>query len=293
MKGKELNYQVLIEISCYTVFFGVILSLVYTGKYLNYVTSKMMPYLIYIMAVMLIWIIFSIRNLYKPQYRKRVCHCFVLILPILLFVLPHGSVSVESLYSKLINGNDLTSASTNDIRENNGALRDQDSKNLSKKSNMDNESVGSGKYVTENVFGEEILLHGYDEENKKIIVSHDEFSQWFNEIYMNIDKYIGFKISIKGFVYKDLELDEGEFVPARLMMTCCVADLSPCGFVCKYNKASELEADTWVTVEGTIIKKERNGIEDPQIDVNNISSADPTEDYISVLKSKYSFTVLN
>ncbi|GAA0233410.1 TIGR03943 family putative permease subunit [Metaclostridioides mangenotii] len=280
MKGKELNYQVLIEISCYTVFFGVILRLVYTGKYLNYVTSKMMPYLIYIMAVMLIWIIFSIRYLYKPQYRKRVCHCFVLILPILLFVLPHGSVSVESLSSKLINGNDLTSASTNDIRENNGALRDQDSKNLSKKSNMDNESVGSGKYVTENVFGEEILLHGYDEENKKIIVSHDEFSQWFNEIYMNIDKYIGFKISIKGFVYKDLELDEDEFVPARLMMTCCVADLSPCGFVCKYNKASELEADTWVTVEGIIIKKERNGIEDPQIDVNNISSADPTEDYI-------------
>jgi putative membrane protein len=280
MKGKELNYQVLIEISCYTVFFGVILSLVYTGKYLNYVTSKMMPYLIYIMAVMLIWIIFSIRNLYKPQYRKRVYHCFVLILPILLFVLPHGSVSVESLSSKLINGNDLTSASKNDIRKNSGALRDQDSKNLSKKNNMDNESVGSGKYVTENVFGEEILLHGYDEENKKIIVSHDEFSQWFNEIYMNIDKYIGFKISIKGFVYKDLELDEDEFVPARLMMTCCVADLSPCGFVCKYNKSSELEADTWVTVEGTIIKKERNGIEDPQIDVNNISSADPTEDYI-------------
>ena len=133
MKGKELNYQVLIEISCYTVFFGVILSLVYTGKYLNYVTSKMMPYLIYIMAVMLIWIIFSIRNLYKPQYRKRVYHCFVLILPILLFVLPHGTVSVESLSSKLINGNDLTSASTNDIRENNGALRDQDTKNLSKK----------------------------------------------------------------------------------------------------------------------------------------------------------------
>ncbi len=97
---------------------------------------------------------------------------------------------------------------------------------------------------------------------------------------MNIDKYIGFKISIKGFVYKDLELDEDEFVPARLMMTCCAADLSPCGFVCKYNKASELEGDTWVTVEGTIIKKERNGIEDPQIDVNNISSADPTEDYI-------------
>ncbi|WP_027700787.1 TIGR03943 family putative permease subunit [Metaclostridioides mangenotii] len=280
MKGKELNYQVLIEISCYTVFFGVILRLVYTGKYLNYVTSKMMPYLIYIMAVMLIWIIFSIRNLYKPQYRKRVYHCFVLILPILLFVLPHGSVSVESLSSKLTNGNDLTSASTNDIRENDGALRDRDSKNLSKKSNMNNESVGSGKYVTENVFGEEILLHGYDEENKKIIVFHDEFSQWFNEIYMNIDNYIGFKISIKGFVYKDLEMDEDEFVPARLMMTCCVADLSPCGFVCKYNKASELEADTWVTVEGTIIKKERNGIEDPQIDVNNISSAEPTEDYI-------------
>ncbi len=47
MKNKELNYQVLIEISCYVVFFIVMLHLVYTGKYLYYVTSKMKPYFIY------------------------------------------------------------------------------------------------------------------------------------------------------------------------------------------------------------------------------------------------------
>ncbi|MBS5788663.1 MAG: TIGR03943 family protein [Clostridioides difficile] len=279
MKNKELNYQVLIEISCYVVFFIVMLHLVYTGKYLYYVTSKMKPYLLYIMVVMLIWIIFSVRNLYRPQYRKRVNHCFVLILPILLLVLPHGSVSVDNLSTKLINGNPLKS-NTN-IRENSKSLR-QDSKGLNKKNNIDTVAKeGSGKYVTSNAFGEEILLHGYDEENKMIAVSHEEFSQWFNEIYMNIDKYVGYKISIKGFVYKDLEsMDEDEFVPARLMMTCCVADLSPCGFICKYSKASKLEADSWVTVEGTISKKEKNSAEDPQIDVNKISSADPTEDYI-------------
>lgn len=279
MKNKELNYQVLIEISCYVVFFIVMLHLVYTGKYLYYVTSKMKPYLLYIMVVMLIWIIFSVRNLYRPQYRKRVNHCFVLILPILLLVLPHGSVSVDNLSMKLINGNALKS-NTN-IRENSKSQR-RDSKELNKKNNIDTEAKeGIGKYVTSNAFGEEILLNGYDEENKMITVSHEEFSQWFNEIYINIDKYIGYKISIKGFVYKDLEsMDEDEFVPARLMMTCCVADLSPCGFICKYSKASELEEDSWVTVEGTISKKENNGAEDPQIDVNKISPTDPTEDYI-------------
>lgn len=75
-------------------------------------------------------------------------------------------------------------------------------------------------------------------------------------------------------------MDVNEFVPVRLVMTCCVADVSPCGFICKYNKASDLESNTWVTVEGTISKRERNGQEDPQIDVTNISSADSTEDYI-------------
>jgi len=137
-------------------------------------------------------------------------------LPILLLVLPHGSVSVDNLSTKLINGNPLKS-NTN-IRENSKSLR-QDSKGLNKKNNIDTVAKeGSGKYVTSNAFGEEILLHGYDEENKMIAVSHEEFSQWFNEIYMNIDKYVGYKISIKGFVYKDLEsMDEDDLLCSRFV----------------------------------------------------------------------------
>lgn len=124
-------------------------------------------------------------------------------------------------------------------------------------------------------------LPGLDTENKTITVRDEDFALWLSEIFTELDKYEGYRISIKGFVFKDPETMNGnEFVPARLAMSCCVADLAPCGFICRYDKASELKEDTWITVEGVIHIGKYMDEDEPQITVTKITPAEKVEEYI-------------
>ena len=128
-------------------------------------------------------------------------------------------------------------------------------------------------------------LPGLDTANRRITVSDEDFGIWISEFYDNMAEYEGYTVTITGFVFKDPEiLEEDEFVPARLMMYCCVADLTPVGLLCKYDKAAGLEKDSWVTVEGTLYigQYEFDGAsyDDPQINVTKITAAKPAEGYV-------------
>lgn len=97
-----------------------------------------------------------------------------------------------------------------------------------------------------------------------------------------MDRYEGVKIEVVGFVFKDNEeFSDNEFVPARLMMVCCAADMVPVGFLCRYDKASELAADAWVKVTGTIIKAQYDGETVPCIQAETVLTTDkPANDYV-------------
>jgi uncharacterized repeat protein (TIGR03943 family) len=124
-------------------------------------------------------------------------------------------------------------------------------------------------------------LSGLDKQARKITVSDGEFYQWIEELFVNPDKYAGYSIEMTGFVFKDPEiLRPDEFVPARLVMSCCVADLLPFGMICKYEKIEELKADSWVTVEGMIHITEENGFPEPQALVTRVAPAAAIEGYI-------------
>ncbi|HBC93949.1 MAG TPA: TIGR03943 family protein, partial [Pelotomaculum sp.] len=128
-------------------------------------------------------------------------------------------------------------------------------------------------------------LPGLDIKNQKITVANEDFGLWLSEIYINMEKYKGYQVIMTGFVFRNPEiLKEDEFIPARPMMSCCAADLAPAGLVCKYDKASELKADSWVTVEGTLYigEYEYGGVkyDDPQVAVTKITPAEAVEGYV-------------
>ena len=78
----------------------------------------------------------------------------------------------------------------------------------------------------------EYVPDGLDKENKTITVRDEYFSMWLSELPTNLDQYEGYQITIKGFVFREKQtMEANEFVPARLMMSCCSADLAPCGFI--------------------------------------------------------------
>ena len=103
-----------------------------------------------------------------------------------------------------------------------------------------------------------------------MLLSDANFVQWTQELNDNVDKYVGKKISVSGFVFKVKGFTQNEFVPARLMMVCCAADLQPIGLLAQYDKTSELKQDTWFCVTGKIVKGEFNGQKVPIISVDSV-----------------------
>lgn len=275
MKAKALNPQVLLELICCGLFGALMLYLALSGKYLSYVTPRMKPYLYFVAAVMLLWVCTGCFRLFRLQYKARAAHCFVLVIPVLLLLLPHGTPSAANLSG---------SASAFDGQTVAGPL--PIGTNLLPATSSPVESAAPAKLQSaapEEADG--VNLPGLDVENQKITVSDENFSRWLSEFYGNMEQYEGYTVVMTGSVYHNSEtLKDDEFVPARLMMSCCVADLSPTGLVCKYDKASELEQDAWVTVEGTLFvgtyEYDGQQYEDPEIDVTKVTPAQAVEGYV-------------
>jgi putative membrane protein len=297
---RAFDPQVFLEFMCYAVFAVLTLYLVFSGKYLTYVTPRMAPYLYFSSIVMLIWSGASVFRLFRPRNRVRVAHCFVPAIPILLILLPHSPLSAADLSYNYAGGdafsgaakpaaaisreqmpaNDAEGAATSDLAVSYSEIG----------AGIDIADVGARPPDAVPVDGlvadvyDDISSPGLvaaDAEDAVIEVGDDEFYSWLNELYTNLEMYEGRRIAMTGFVFKDPEVfGADEFVPARLGMTCCVADLVPYGLVCKYDGADGLAADEWLRVEGVIQIGMYEGMEEPQIAVTSVSSAEEVEGYI-------------
>lgn len=245
--------QAMLESVCCLTFAVMIFYLAYSGAYLQYVTPKTLPYLYFSVAVMVIWGVFGLLRRARALPRVRTAHCLTLVLPVLLLLLPHSAVTSSSLSSGYVGGANTAGTVTTQIQQTPDAE------------------------VVENSYA----LTGKDEANQTITVSDSEFSPWMTELYTNPTEYNGWKIKMTGFVFRDASLmKDNEFVPGRLMMTCCVADLTPVGLLCQYDKTAELKADSWVTVEGTLHYEEYNGAQEPQITVSSLTAAKEVAGYL-------------
>ncbi|WP_250227788.1 TIGR03943 family putative permease subunit [Anaeropeptidivorans aminofermentans] len=269
IKLRAFNPQIFLEILCYSIFGGLMIYLVKSGKYLNYVTPKMAPYLYFSAFIMAIWSFSSIRRLFLTKYKIRSMHCMVLAIPALLILLPHQALGASDFL-----GNYISVAS---FLSNQG-------ENIFKKVELLGNTLSS---TQPDIYENEPsgALPGLDPENKRITLSDDNFFLWMNVLYADMKTYEGYTLITTGFIYKDPKIvKENEFVPARLAMTCCVADLVPMGLICRYNKASELNPEEWVTVEGIIFTGtyEFGGkiYEEPQLEVIRITPAKPLEGYV-------------
>lgn len=267
MQAKAFNSQVFLEISCNAAFSIIIIYLLKSGSYLNYVTPRMQPYLIFSAIVSVIWAFAGIKRMFKPQHLIRSVHCFVLLIPVLLLLLPHSALNINDISTGYAGAGAY--AKNNPVDYNDSTAYPYTQEDYS-----DTYDIAPSPY-------DQKEKSGLDEENKSIIISNDEFYPWITEIYTNMDKYEGYEITMTGFVFKDQEFfSENEFVPARLAMVCCAADLAPVGILCIYDNVSELEPGQWVKVTGTLHKGQYNGLDEPQITVTDITHAEEVSGYI-------------
>ncbi|WOC33506.1 MULTISPECIES: TIGR03943 family putative permease subunit [Caproicibacterium] len=245
MKLRIGSRQALTECICEFGAGTLLLFYAASGKYLSYVAPRIRPFLFLGAAILIGFGIFRLPTIRFRQHRNHSAHCLLLIIPVLLLLLPHESTQTVAA--------GLTATPKIETRQS-SSEKQQDT---------------------------DTTLSGLDTSHKHITVSNQDFYPWMEEINEHLNKYIGYSITMTGFVLKNsVNIHAGEFVPARLAMTCCTADLTPMGLLCKYDKAASLKENAWVTVEGTLLKGTFQGSPDPQIQVSKVTSAQPVSDYI-------------
>lgn len=286
---KKINKQSVIELLCCAGFGGTMLYLTVSQKYLLFVTPKMQPFLIFTVAASIAWCTLLCTRLFQVQHRQRITQCFVLIIPILLIFLTRGEVAPASAYSgKIAGGNGSLQPAASESSTTRASTPAQAASSVTTSSVADTDSSQQSQpqkspdgYAAKNMYDQPVEIHGFDAAHKKITVQDKEYFLWVNAVCNDLNKLDDYQITMTGSVYKNPDaLQPNQFVPARLLMTCCTADLEPCGLLCEYADTSSLKKDTWVTVTGTITKGMYNGQTEPHIKVLKITPAKPLSGYI-------------
>jgi len=227
-----------------------------TGSVTLYVHPRIIPYMVFAAAAMIIIALLLLRELFRPVGKS------VNSWPLLFFVIP--LITAFALPAQAMNSTD-------------GAIGEVQLSSVGTGSDKETDNAGSSPAIERADSNKGVTL-----QNGVLIIDSGNFYECLCRIYVDIDKYKGTPVEVAGFVFKDNEsFADDEFVPARLMMVCCAADMQPVGLLCRYEKASELKADSWVKVSGTIGETEFDGETIPCIIAESVEiTEEPDDAYI-------------
>lgn len=119
------------------------------------------------------------------------------------------------------------------------------------------------------VFSNSNTLNNNNDPNL-IKMNTTNYTNILKELDLYLDNYIGNKISVNGFVFRNEDFEKDKFVVARNMIICCESDPAVVGIMCKFDKASDYPNNTWVEIKGTIDKYTYDGFTIPIINVEEI-----------------------
>ncbi len=114
-------------------------------------------------------------------------------------------------------------------------------------------------------------------------VVEDGFVKVVSTIQNDLSGHLGKQVELKGFVYRQENFKENEFVVSRLAITCCAADAAVIGLLSRYEGEHEIKPDEWVSVKGiiteTVIKDEESGFEfkTPLLIIDELEIIEPFE----------------
>jgi putative membrane protein len=111
---------------------------------------------------------------------------------------------------------------------------------------------------------ENIAEHSHDEkqriEGDEIIFNEKNYIHYLEDLGNNLDKHIGKRIKITGFVLKQEGMARNEFIITRMLISCCAADSQVLGIVARWDKAETLSKDEWITVEGIVGSSDKHAV---------------------------------
>ncbi|WP_079912668.1 TIGR03943 family protein [Paenibacillus sp. 32352] len=110
-----------------------------------------------------------------------------------------------------------------------------------------------------------------------IRVKEELYLETLTTVDLYMDRFIGKKMELTGFVYRQEEMKSNQFVVGRFSVSCCSADAAPFGVLVEYDRAASFADDSWVTVTGTIQKTKYNDMDIMLLKVEKIAKAEPSK----------------
>lgn len=114
-------------------------------------------------------------------------------------------------------------------------------------------------------------------------ITPDNYTNILKCVYEDLDTYVGQTICFTGYVYRNIDFTETQFVLARDMISETSEKSNKTlivGFLCNYNDASKFIDNTWVKITGKITKGNYHG-EIPIIEISKIEEVEkPSDEYV-------------
>ena len=92
----------------------------------------------------------------------------------------------------------------------------------------------------------------YDMTADIIEIAPEDYGIWYIDTMDKPDRYRGKVVEFTAMVLKSPNFPKNYFVPGRMAMTCCEADMTFLGYICKAREARKLETKEWVRVRARI-----------------------------------------
>lgn len=257
------------------VLYSIIIFIVYYGGIIKkLIHPRMYTFILVSGFLLLIFSFIEIMFLKKNQLKRINLTNIVYLIPITLFFFINGA----NLSNKIIKNKGI------DIGINAASLKDTSKNKIDNDQTSDGEKKDTDNKTSDEIIDEEGNIIDNDKfDNAEVIElkSGNEFIPKAIDISYDINSYIGKKIIYTGFIYRDDQVLQHQFVVGRLMMTCCAADAGLVGFIATYNKYSELKNDEWYEIKAIIDKTIYNEYEVPYLKIYEVTKVDkPTDEYI-------------
>ena len=122
----------------------------------------------------------------------------------------------------------------------------------------------------------------YDMSAEVIEISPEAYGIWYIDTLDKPERYRGKTVEFVAMALKAPNFPKNNFVPGRMAMTCCEADTSFLGFMCKARNARTLETGQWVKVKARIeyefcVDYEGDG---PVLYAEYVEPAEPIEELV-------------
>lgn len=122
----------------------------------------------------------------------------------------------------------------------------------------------------------------YDMSADVIKIAPKDYGVWYIDCMDKPDRYRGRTVEFTGMVLKTDDFPKNYFVPGRMAMTCCEADMSFLGYICKSGEAKNLKTRQWVKVRARIEYEEWRDYDGvgPVLYADAVESASPIREVV-------------